>query len=43
MYDISREGSVDSNSVEGFVENPIYHMPTEESIHLETFGRIGMA
>ena len=43
IYDISREGSVDSKSVEGFLENPIYHMPTEESIHSETLGRIGMA
>ena len=43
IYDIFREGNVDSKSFEDFVENPIYHMSTEESIHSETLGRIGMA
>ena len=28
IYDMSREGSVGSKSIEGFLENPIYHMPT---------------
>ena len=33
IYDISRVGSVDSKSVGSLVENPIYHMSIEKSIH----------
>ena len=38
IYDMSREGSVDSKSFGVFIENPTYHISTEGSVHLETLG-----
>ena len=39
---MSREGSVYSESFGGFIESPIYDMSTEGTLHLETWGGLGM-